>query len=908
MILKRILKRKKDARPGVSPAQRVSSVPSPAAELDALLADPDPDPGRLRELLAAGGEGVPLERRLAAIAESSDSVLLAYLARNGREMDVRLAAVDRVSGERLLEEVAVHDRIARVRQRAVARLEGRESLERVWRECRGKDARVAREARHRLDALERAEAAAAATRTAHEQLCIEAEALGGESLDKLEAAVERLRNRWQALPLQAPDALRARFDQALASALDRRHNLAQRERPWRSELEALQTLRAGIVHPDAETVERVRHQLDTGESLPDDGDIPAELRSGVRKAREELRHWMEDMLSWFGHQGSVAAMLEALDDPAERENPAHARHLAEQLRQLPWRTGLPEPALLRQARERDASNGKPPARSVSAAGDAVEGKEARLHPVRQAVQAMLPEVEQALQDGDLRRARRLLNRLRHKAEGLPGREHHEVEERLRPLSARVQELQDWRRFAVLPKQEALCDRMQQLADQPMAPEAQLEAIQGLRQEWKALGGSDSRETRALWERFQHAADAAFEHCREWIESQRLERQNNLHERERICAQLEDFLRNGDLAGASLPDLERIHATAKAEWRQASPVDPQASRSVKRRFRKAMDRLGEALGEHRHAVRDVKKQLLDEARDLAQQENLPAAAGRAREIQARWRELPPLPSGEEHRRHRELRAACDQVFQSLRKQHAAVDERRQEELEQAEAFCERMQQAAGRERDERRLETLLTELRRDFSAYPGSVRKSLRKRFDAAESALLDALAAQRERVWAERIEMLQQAATDVRELELAVQRKNGSAAEDEPGWLNAAFEALDTLHERWERANELLRRGHGFPAEELREADEARRVLCVQLELLLGEASPAEDRELRMRLQVERLSASLRHQADDESDAERLHELARRWYELGPWPQESAEAWEARFSALLARGMQSGSG
>ncbi|MCH8503755.1 MAG: DUF349 domain-containing protein [Ectothiorhodospiraceae bacterium] len=899
MILKRILKRRKDAGGNPSSAKRPGAPRSPLAELDALLAGAERDDQRLRELLAAGAEGLPLERRLAAISASSDSVLMAYLARNGREMDIRLAAVERAVGERLLEEVAVHDRIARVRQRAVGRLESRDSLERVWRECRGKDARVARDARHRLDTLERAEAEAAAARTAHEQLCVEAEALAEEALDKLEAAVNRLRNRWQGLPAEAPGQARLRFARALEAALERRQNLHELEQPWRSELEALQTLRASIVHPDADTVERVRHQLDNAPALPEDQAVATALRTDVQAARQELAYWAEDMLAWFAHQGSVAAMLEALDDPKEQANPSHARHLAEQLQQLPWRPRLPEPALLQQARARGGSD------QVQAPEPRREPRrddDARLHPIRQAVQAMLPEVEHALQDGDLRRARRLLNRLRHKAEGLPGRERHEVEERLRPLSARVQELQDWRRFAVLPKQEALCERMDQLGAEPLSPEEQLEAIQGLRREWKELGGSDSKETRALWERFQQAADAAFEHCREWIESQRQERQRHLQERERICRQLEEFLSNSDLESMALPDLERIHATAKQEWRQASPVDPQASRAVKRRFRKAMDRLGAALGGHRHDVRDAKKRLLDEARSLAQQENAAAAAGRARELQAQWRELPPLPAGEEHRRHRELRAACDQVFQALRKQHAAVDERRQEEVDQAEALCRRMEQAAAEMTDPQELESLRGQLRRDFSAYPGAVRKALQKSFSAAESALNGALMRQQERIWMERIEILQQAAREVRLLEVAVQQ--GGRPEQEatdPGWLNAAFEALAPLHARWQRASDLLHQGGAFSQEELQQAGEQRRRLCVQLELLAGAESPPQDRDLRMQLQVERLSASLRHQADSVDDDQYLHELARRWYELGPWPQDAAEDWEERFAQQLKK-------
>ncbi|MCC5860139.1 MAG: DUF349 domain-containing protein [Ectothiorhodospiraceae bacterium] len=908
MILKRILKRKNRSGSQSPPDVPRSPGPDPAAELDSLLSAADRrDAPRLRELLAAGEQGLTVDQRLDALRRCDDPVLLAYVARNGREAELRLAAVDRANGERLLEEVALHDRVSRVRQRAAGRLQAREALERVWRAARGQDARVARVARQRLDELESVEARVSAARDAHEQLCVEAERLSESlPLEAVEAAVQRLRNRWDSQAVPASAERTQRFQRALDAALQQLQADRARRQPVQARIRALDELAAEVTRANAEMVTEVQHALEKLEREPLPGPVPADLQPTLRRAEERLQHWLEDMRAWFAHQGSIEAMLDALDDPAEQGNPVHRRHLQEQLDALPWRTALPEPEVLHQARERLRTVDRPAQVKAAAAPD---HREASLQPVRQALQAVLPEAATALDEGDLRRARRLLNRAQHKAESLPRRERQQVDEQLRPLLARAQELQDWRRFAVLPKQEALCERMEALAAEPLVPQEQVDAIKALRAEWKALGGSDSRESRKLWERFQAAAEQAFEPCRAWYQAQREERKRHLRERERIVGQLERFLETEGWDDTPVKDLERIHATAKAEWRAASPVDPQAARGLKRRFRKAMDRLGEVLGAHRQSIREEKKHLLEEARSLADQDDLGAAAARARELQARWRELPPLPTGEERRRHRELRAVCDRVFQRLRDRDVDQGRQQQQGRQAAELLCQRLEDAVAGHPEAAALQRLLSEVRREWSGLPPRSRQSVEKRFRKAEAAVNRQLDALRRAAWVDSLEPLQRAAGLVREAEALAQGGTSSSEALGEAWERLPADiADDTLRQRWDEAMALYAQGGGFDAGRLERVESERRRLCVELEILAGVDSPEADRELRMRLQVERLSASLGSQPSETVHTDGLEQLVQDWYRLGPWPLDVDGAWETRFHKALgvAAGLHAG--
>jgi hypothetical protein len=77
-------------------------------------------------------------------------------------------------------------------------------------------------------------------------------------------------------------------------------------------------------------------------------------------------------------------------------------------------------------------------------------------------------------------------------------------------------------------------------------------------------------------------------------------------------------------------------------------------------------------------------------------------------------------------------------------------------------------------------------------------------------------------------------------------------------------------------------------------ASNARQVL-IEMEFLAGLESPAQDRDARMRFQVERLASRMGDREHQPGLAEELAALRERWYAAFPLPADTAEAMTRRF-------------
>lgn len=108
---------------------------------------------RYRGLLVGGDASLGVAARVAGVEGCSDVQVLAYVARSAREESVRRAAMERVGSDRVLMEIALNDPVARLRRRAVALMTDPELLGSLAASGHRDDARIARDAARRLQAV-----------------------------------------------------------------------------------------------------------------------------------------------------------------------------------------------------------------------------------------------------------------------------------------------------------------------------------------------------------------------------------------------------------------------------------------------------------------------------------------------------------------------------------------------------------------------------------------------------------------------------------------------------------------------------------------------------------------------------------------------------------------------------------
>lgn len=852
---------------------------------------------RYRQLLAGGAEIADLQARLDELAGCSDDIVLTHVARRGREPELRLAALERLQAVAVLEEIAVHDNVPKLRQAAVSRLTDPAALERVMRQTRDRDRKVSRIARDALDRLQQEREAAERAQAERSAIC--------DALDRLAATGahegalaerKRLENRWTAVSVPADPAMQQRFEELLQRCEESLKAPpkpvepvvvapAEQQRPEPAAL--LAALRQNV-EPDAERLEQLRRDIAAAADQATDHD------EASRRDLELLRAYAAAAERYLAQQRALQSAVDALatvDAADTRRFDKALQRLRSVEDGIEWPAVIAKPELLQRA-----------AAALAEAGRRREQAAEQRAQLKTELKQLLDSLEENLVAGRLKESQRLLGRAHKLAEQLPPVDRENLDRRLKHDAGRVHELQDWRRFAILPKQAELCEQMEALIEADLPPPELAEQIHRLQEQWKATGGSGSAEGQQLWERFKAAGDKAFDRCRGYFDEQAQRREANLELRRGIVDQLERFVADADWERLGLTALEAIRGQARSEWQAAVPVDRRALKPLEARFEPLMETITGHIRAKQQDNRARKEALIERARKLVDADDPRQAAQDAKSLQNEWKSAGPAQPNVDRRLWREFRGACDQIFARRDQARGQADEEQQARVARAEALCVEAEALTSDEaKGLAELEARLAELRDEYQTLRPMPREQAQQ-FSQRLREVGRALDERRRQQARQREQRLLQAAehraTLCAELEDAAVRGDGAAsagleeqwqtAEQAPAPLQAALNA------RWVRAQAAAAGQKPFSADELSANLELRHELCLRMEILAGVESPAEDRARRMDVQVKRLADGMT--AGRQSVAEQLQGLLVEWFGAGPGrPAEQAAGFEQRF-------------
>ncbi|MEM9604193.1 MAG: DUF349 domain-containing protein [Pseudomonadota bacterium] len=229
-----------------------------------------------------------------------------------------------------------------------------------------------------------------------------------------------------------------------------------------------------------------------------------------------------------------------------------------------------------------------------------------------------------------------------------------------PRSA-LKQLKDWEEFSARPNREALCEKIEALRDEPLAPDAQAEAVKALRQSWRTVGAVPLDEGDPLRERFLGAAEAAFAHCADWHERQQSARAQNLRERERLADELAQFIDTIDWDNPDLDTLNRAMRASRDEWRHYYPVRHSEARACQKRFDSMMDKLSKAIKRGHQRNADAREALISQAEALAEDADLDQAIQRAIALQDAWKQVGPVAAKQQRQQWKRFRKPMDALF-------------------------------------------------------------------------------------------------------------------------------------------------------------------------------------------------------------------------------------------------------
>ena len=262
------------------------------------------------------------------------------------------------------------------------------------------------------------------------------------------------------------------------------------------------------------------------------------------------------------------------------------------------------------------------------------------------------------------------------------------------LRARVSELheaEDWKRWANVPKLEALCAKAEALLEETDLPKAAT-ALKQLHVDWKAAGPTTKDKQEQLWQRFRTAADQVHERSRAAFAVLDEQRGANLVKKEELAARVEALVDSSDWKETS----ELIKALQE-EWKAVGPTPKEKADEVWRRFRGACDKFFDRRKAHYEAG-DAER-----SANLARQETLVAAVEKLADstdwkrtgdeikaLQADWKTIGPAPRDKAEETWKRFRAACDKFFDARKIHFDKLDEERGVNLKAKELLCEKVE--------------------------------------------------------------------------------------------------------------------------------------------------------------------------------------------------------------------------
>jgi hypothetical protein len=492
---------------------------------------------------------------------------------------------------------------------------------------------------------------------------------------------------------------------------------------------------------------------------------------------------------------------------------------------------------------------------------------------------LLRAAKGALDDGNTQRAAGLRRAIAEKvaATNLPAH----LSRQLLELDDKLNELKQWKDYAVAPKRIELIAEMESLIGAEEEPKVLAARIKALQQEWRTISKGIVSDTPDDWERFHRAAQAAYEPCREYFAAQAQLRRDNLQQRKALLERLAAFdaAQNPENLDGRL--LAKVLREAVQEWRGYFPVDREPNRPIQQEFDRSLARLQALLDGWYQSNAEAKQLLIAGARRLLAQADSREAIEAVKRLQMQWKTTGAARRDQDQSLWSEFRELCDGIFKKRQQAYEEYQAGLETNKRQAVALCEEAERAATASGAELiAAGANIPEWRAAFDALdemPRNDARELRERFERAVETCIA-------RANQERAREAEQAFTNLFEAARLIQAYAWAvAAEAEPAEQSARREAAESFiasTDHWPRGalpavKESLSTAAAPSTTDPAAREQTLRTLCIRCEILSESPTPPEDQALRREFQVQRLMQSMGQ--GGHARAEHWESLALEW-------------------------------
>ncbi|MCW8885970.1 MAG: DUF349 domain-containing protein, partial [Motiliproteus sp.] len=584
---------------------------------------------------------------LPLVVQLEDPDVLTHIALNAQHLEVQLKAVENIALESALYQLVINADNFQVRQSAARGISDPELLEQLIKLSRQKDKGVNRILRDARDKQKQQQKLQEQQNQQCESLCAALEKLAKEDANENYGArlgallqrkheigskiLEQFQTRLQQLDVRCQSKLEA-FQQQLAE----QQQLQQQQQQRQDLLERLQQLVPAVPLPSQldnlqqqwQQIHQLWQQLD--QSLPADG-----------KQQKSFANQVESLNALFNS-------LTKLQQFAELKADSLSFKKAQQtLTEIAWPAGIEEPQLVLELKQQ-----------IKTLESRKQANQQAKQQQQQACSQQLDCLEVALEEGRLQEAAPLIKQLNEAI--TKGGNNRGAKQRFQRLNAQYQELNNWQMFATQPKLEQLCQEMESLIHEELDGADRSDKLKAIQQQWREV--SSSQIPRNLRNRFQKASQEAYVPCQVYFEEQKAVRQKNLEQRQLLVERLQQLIDNGSSNDVDFKALAVVSRELKQQWRLFTPVDRAPGRKLQNRFNELLKKTDQLLADDQQRNAELKGELLQQAINLLEQEDLLNAQNEAKALQKKWRDIGPAKRKQEQGLWRDFRTTCNQLFE------------------------------------------------------------------------------------------------------------------------------------------------------------------------------------------------------------------------------------------------------
>lgn len=307
------------------------------------------------------------------------------------------------------------------------------------------------------------------------------------------------------------------------------------------------------------------------------------------------------------------------------------------------------------------------------------------------------------------------------------------------------ELKELDRKKNLESKSELCARAERLATVEIIKDA-IRELNELHHEFKHIGPVPKEEKEAIWQRFKAASDAVYVRRDAYLQNLQQELHVNMEKKSALGEEVQPFatfqsdrIKEWNQKTKEILDIQK-------RWETVGGLPRAKAKEVNKRFWTAFKQFFnnkntffKKLDEEREHNLQLKNELVSRAAEIKDNDNWEETSNELKQLQAKWKEIGPVPEKFREKIFKEFKDACDHFFEKRRSQHSQAEQEQTANLQQKAELCEQLERHAAEKTGTREMLEELQAKYHEIGFVPRKDLNTIRTRYTEAVSKFLESI-------------------------------------------------------------------------------------------------------------------------------------------------------------------------